>query len=186
MINESYAQKYCKDDISKIENYDKAFADPIQTWVIHHRLELTLDGEFAHTPEDLKRMGMYYNRPYFELIFLTKSEHQRIHAQNRSGTTLIKMKSSLSQRTGTLNNFYGKHHSDDTKQKISKANKGRKRTDKFKQIQSSLKKGKPLSDTNRLNKAKSQAEIGIKYRAYKTAGGTMTYNEFRASIKKSR
>ena len=59
-------------------------------------------------------------------------------------------------------------------------------SDKFKQIQSSLKKGKPLSDTNRLNNAKSQAEIGIKYRDYKTAGGTMTYNEFRASIKKSR
>lgn len=177
---------YCRDDISKIENYELAKADNFKGWHIHHRLELTLDGEFAHTPEDLKRMDMYYNRPYFELIFLTKSEHQRIHAQNRSDTTLIKMKSSLSQRTGALNSFYGKHHSDDTKQKISKANKGRKMSDKFKQIQSSLKKGKPLSTANRLNKAKSQAEIGIKYRAYKTAGGTMTYNEFRASIKKSR
>ena len=47
MINESYIQKFCKDDISRIENYDKAVADPTQTWVIHHRLELTLDGEFA-------------------------------------------------------------------------------------------------------------------------------------------
>lgn len=59
-----------------------------------------------------------------------------------------------------------------------------KRTDKFKALQSELKKGKPLSDVNRLNKAKAQAEIGSKYRTYKYNGGTMTYNEFRASIKK--
>lgn len=179
-------QQYCKDDITKIESYELAKKDNFKGWHIHHRLELTLDGEFAHTPEDLKRMGMYYNRPYFELIFLTKSEHQRIHAQNRSNSSLNKMKSSLSLRTGELNNFYGKHHSDDTKQKISKANRGRKRTNEFKELQSSLKKGKPLSAVNRLNKAKAQAEIGSKYRTYKSNGGTMTYNEFRASIKKSR
>ena len=26
---------------------------------------------------------MYYDRPYFELIFLTKSEHSSLHANNR-------------------------------------------------------------------------------------------------------
>lgn len=66
MINELYTHAYCKDDISKIENYDKAMADTAQTWALHHRLELTLDGEFAHTAEELKRLDMYYNRPYFE------------------------------------------------------------------------------------------------------------------------
>lgn len=181
-------QQYCKDDISKIENYELAKADNFKGWHIHHRLELTLDGEFAHTVEDLKRMGMYYNRPYFELIFLTKSEHQRIHAKNRSISTLNKMKSTLllqHRKFGKLNNFYGKHHSYNTKQKISKANKGRKRTKEFKELQSSLRKGKPLSSVNRLNKAKAQAEIGVKWQQYKSSGGTMTYNEFRASIKKS-
>lgn len=179
---------YCRDeDQHLIENYELAKADNFKGWHIHHRLELTLNGEFAHTPDELKRMGMYYNRPYFELIFLTKSEHQRIHAKGRSNITLNKMKLSLSQsqRTGKLNNFYGKHHTNATKQKISKANKGLKRTDKFKALQSELKKGKPLSISNRLNKAKAQAEIGNKYRTYKSNGGTMTYNEFRASIKKS-
>ena len=65
MINERSAHLFCKDDISKIENYELAKNDTSQTWDIHHRLELTLDGEFAHTSEELKRLCMYYNRPYF-------------------------------------------------------------------------------------------------------------------------
>lgn len=185
MYNMNKLRKYCRDDISKIENYHDAINSPEQ-YVLHHRLELTLDGEFAHTPEDLKRMGMYYNRPYFELIFLTKSEHQRIHAQNRSNSSLNKMKSSLSLRTGELNNFYGKHHSDDTKQKISKANRGRKMSAEFKSMQSLLKKGKPLSEHNKVAKAEAQRLIGIKYREYKSNGGDMDYNAFRKSIAKSR
>ena len=39
MINEIQAKKYCSDDISKIENYDKAIADTTQTWVCHQKSE---------------------------------------------------------------------------------------------------------------------------------------------------
>ena len=70
---------YCKDDITKIENYELAKADNFKGWEIHHRLELTLEGDHARTKEDLIRMNMYYNRPYFELIFLTRSEHRTLH-----------------------------------------------------------------------------------------------------------
>jgi hypothetical protein len=70
---------YCKDDITKIEKYDKALADNFKGWEIHHKLELTLAGEHACTKDDLIRMNMYYNRPYFELIFLTRSEHRQLH-----------------------------------------------------------------------------------------------------------
>lgn len=77
------ANKFCKDDISKIENYDKAISDTTQTWECHHKLELTLNGEFAHTKKELIRLEIYYDRPYFELIFLTKSEHSSLHANNR-------------------------------------------------------------------------------------------------------
>ena len=52
MINERMANKFCKDDISKIENYDKAKSDTTQTWECHHKLELTLNGEFAHTKKN--------------------------------------------------------------------------------------------------------------------------------------
>lgn len=92
MINFQNATKFCKDKISKIENYDKAKADTTQTWVIHHRNELTLDGKFAHTKEDLIRMNMYYNRPCNELIFLTKAEHNKIHHKGKTVSNYTRKK----------------------------------------------------------------------------------------------
>ena len=133
MINEIQARKYCRDDLSKIENYDKAIADTNTTWHLHHRLELTLDGEIALTPEQLKMHDMYYNRPYYELIFLTPSEHIRIHHK------------------GDNNPLYSKHHSEDAKRKISEAHKGKSAWNKGKhgiysedarRKMSELKKGK--------------------------------------------
>ena len=72
-------------------DYDKALADEFNGWVLHHRLECTIDGEFAHSAEELKRMGMYYNRPYYELIYLTRSEHSKLHY--RSGHSLSNKRS---------------------------------------------------------------------------------------------
>jgi len=108
--------KICKDDPSLIENYDKAIADK-EKWICHHRLELTLDGDFALSKEELIRFGMYYHRPYFELIFLPWNEHTKIHMNNRSPKCISKMhapktenhKKSLSRvRTGKNNPMFGK------------------------------------------------------------------------------
>ena len=127
MINEKCAKSYCKDDIAKIENYDKAINDTTQTWELHHTLELTLDGEFAHTQEELKRLGMYYHRPYFELIFLTKSEHSRLHSRlNKKGNQ----------------NMKGHRHSDETRQKMSEAKKGMTFTDEHRRNLSEAMKGR--------------------------------------------
>jgi hypothetical protein len=117
MIKESNAMNYCKDDISKIENYEKAMADTAHTWDIHHRLELTIDGEFAHTAEELQRLGMYYQRPYFELIFLTRAEHRRLHNLGSSPKTR--------QMMCSHNAWKGKGLSIETRQKISEAMKGK-------------------------------------------------------------
>ena len=96
MISKDINKVVREGDLTKIENYDKAIADKTQTWICHHRLELTLDGEFAHTAEDLERMGMYYNRPYFELIFVTPKEHGILHGNSQSNEQ--KRKNSEAQR----------------------------------------------------------------------------------------
>ena len=83
---------FCKDDITKIENYELAMADTEEVWHCHHRLELTLDGEYAHSKEDLIRMNMYYNRPHYELIFLTNSEHIKLHNKVRTMNLATKLK----------------------------------------------------------------------------------------------
>ena len=101
MISEKRAKSYCKDDIALIENYDKAVADKSCVWHCHHRRETIF------SRKDLIEIGEYYNRPAFELIFLTKSEHHRLH--NLGKSSWIK----------------GKHHSEETRKKISEANKGK-------------------------------------------------------------
>ena len=67
---------YLDGDESLIENYDKALADTTQTWVCHHRRELE---PTRMTVEDLKEQGLYWNRPPEELIFLTQSDHAKLH-----------------------------------------------------------------------------------------------------------
>lgn len=142
MINERQAHRFCRDDISKIENYEEAVNDKTQTWHIHHRLELTLDGEFALSAAQLKMHDMYYHRPYYELIFLTPTEHRRIHNIGQSEDTRNKRINSLnghyvsdetkrkiselaSKRVGEKNPWYGKLHSEESKKKMSESHKGK-------------------------------------------------------------
>lgn len=40
MIDKRRAKSYCKEDVTKIENYDKAVNDKTQTWHCHHRDEV--------------------------------------------------------------------------------------------------------------------------------------------------
>ena len=75
MINEKYAKSYCCEDLSLIENYELAIADTTQMWEIHHRRGT------IYSKKDLKEIGEYYNRPATELIFLTHSEHRRLHTK---------------------------------------------------------------------------------------------------------
>ena len=77
MINEYYAKKFCCEDLSLIENYDKAISDTTQTLDCHHRGEILPCGRFSVS--DLKNFELYFNRPASELIFLTRSEHRRLH-----------------------------------------------------------------------------------------------------------
>lgn len=57
-----------------IEGFETAVFSP-ETWHLHHKI-----GAYCNRPHEvLKEMGLYYDRPYNELVFLSPSEHMRIH-----------------------------------------------------------------------------------------------------------
>ena len=123
MINVRQANRFCKEDISKIENYDKAIADTTQTWHCHHLTETW----WNCSAKDLIENECYYHRKACELIFLTKAEHSRLHTKGKN------------------NPLFGKHHSEETRRKMSKAKKGKKRkpfTEDTRRKISEAKKGK--------------------------------------------
>lgn len=80
MINVNCAKSFCKEDISKIENYDKAVNDNLQTWHCHHRTEIW----WNCSKQELLDNDCYYNRKACELIFLTPTEHLRLHNMGKS------------------------------------------------------------------------------------------------------
>ena len=79
MINVRQAKRFCKEDISKIENYDKATADTTQTWHCHHRTEIW----WNCSAKDLLENECYYHRKACELIFLTSKEHTSLHKKGK-------------------------------------------------------------------------------------------------------
>lgn len=107
MISKFNPTYFCNGDITKIENYDKAIADQVQMWEIHHRLETHFsDGTprpiNAHlTKAELKALNMYYHRPPEEFIFLTKADHRVLHHKGKESANK------------------GQHQTEDAKRRIS-------------------------------------------------------------------
>ena len=126
MINEYNAKKFCKEDISLIENYDKAIADITQMWECHHRDEIRIlpSGiKVIRSRQELKENNRYYNCPANELIFLTKEEHHRLHTKYNPP-------------------HKGIPHSEETRRKMSLAKKGRSLSIDTRRKMSESKKGK--------------------------------------------
>lgn len=102
MFSIEKAKRYCCEDLSLIENYDKASKDLIEKWDLHHRME-----EEGYSVKELIDKGMYYKRPASELKFLTHKEHMSLHKKGN-------------------NYMLGKKHSEEAKKKMSEAHKGEK------------------------------------------------------------
>ena len=122
-------ERFCKEP-EKIENYEKALKDNFKGWECHHRLEThNSDGErrlVDITKKELIALGMYYNRPAEELIFLTRSEHDAFRK--------------------------GKHHSEETKEKMREAKKGKHLSEEHKnKIAETLKGNIPWNKGKRLS-----------------------------------
>lgn len=123
MIKEYNVRKYCCEDISQIENYEQAINDKTQTWECHHKAEILPCGRF--TTNDLIKHNLYWNRPANELIFLTHSEHTKLHHCGIKRSYKTKRKMSESHK-GKNTWMKGTHRSEETRKKISESLKGRK------------------------------------------------------------
>lgn len=100
---------YCCEPVDRIQGYEQATASP-ELFACHHRFE-----EMGLSREDLKEMGLYYNRPACELVFVPFDEHNRFH----SG--IIPSEASMRSRfqKGRVPTFTDAH-----RQKISEAKRG--------------------------------------------------------------
>ena len=102
-------ERYCK-EYENIENYEAAKKDNFIGWCCHHRKGVNI------AAEELRALGMYYNRPADELIFLTESEHDILHKKGKPKSEEHKKKLSEAKK--------GKHLSEEHKKKMSEAQKG--------------------------------------------------------------
>ena len=131
MINIKRVLKYCKEDISLIENYKQALEDTTQTWDCHHRLEIDLNVSKQYLIDN----NLYYNRPVSELIFLTHTEHLCLHNKHKQSDEIRnkisesmkgKNKGKIPWNAGLKNCF-----SEETRKKKSESMKGKNKGRKF-------------------------------------------------------
>lgn len=118
MVSEK-SKRMCCEDLSLVENYDLAVNDESVTWVIHHRDEykvLPSGIEVWRSKKELKENGRYFKCPANELIFLTPSDHAKLHNNNpNSSFKNRELQKELSSRVkrrpimpGSKNPMYGK------------------------------------------------------------------------------
>lgn len=164
------ALRFCKDSIEKIPGYLDA-VNSSEPYDLHHVLELTMDGAIARTVDELKRMGMYFKRPYFELIFLPKREHSRIHNMGVNNFSFrIKDKGTARRKQSEAQMGHrgwnrGKTWSEQTRRLMREAHMGLKPTDETRR------------KLNVIGKLRA-----TEYHIYKDNGGEFNYNLWSSKI----
>ena len=185
MIDERRVPTYCRDDITKIENYEKAIADTTQAWHCHHRDEVKIlpsGMTVIRSRQDLIDAGRYYDCPANELIFLTHAEHRRLHNSAMTGETRKKISESMKGKhhsdetklkmsevkKGENNPFYGKHHSEEARKKMAESFKGKHHSEEAcRKISASMKgKNKGKTRSAETKRKLSEAKKGRKRKPF--------------------
>lgn len=133
MISKRTPKLYCCEDISLIENYNEAINSD-EPYDCHHKNEIILN----KTANELIELGLYYNRPANELIFLSCSEHHRLHQTGKHLEESAKIK--ISRNSPKF--WEGKHLYEETRKKISYSLSGKPMKEETKNKLSVIYKGK--------------------------------------------
>lgn len=100
-------KRYCS-DFTKIENYEKAISSN-KRWDCHHRLEIMPWSGKQVSSDYLKEQNLYYNQPADALVFLTCEEHTSLHMKGFSKTEQQKQKMSNAQKGKPKTEEHKKH-----------------------------------------------------------------------------
>ena len=88
----------------------------VHEWQVHTHIGYKRGFDIHHIDENK------LNNSLSNLVYLSRSEHMKIHSENRSEETKMKMSEA---KKGKNHPFYGQHHSEEIKRKISEAQKGK-------------------------------------------------------------
>ena len=148
-------KSYCSEPLELVENYQQAKADGFEGWCIHHRREIKLDGTRVSAQELIDK-GLYCGRPASELIFMRFGEHATLHrtGNHHSAETLQKM--SEAQK--------GKHHSTEARKKMSESHKGKHQTQEHCQKISEAMKGEnnPFFGKHHTEESRKKMSMSLK------------------------
>ena len=122
----NYWKKYCCEPLELVESYAAAEADNFAGWCIHHRLEIQQDKRVSR--QELKDKDLYFHRPASELVFMKVSEHHSLHHKDKVISAEARKRISEALK-GEKCYIFGKHLSEETRQKMSEAHKGKHRSE---------------------------------------------------------
>ena len=127
----------------------------IHEWQVHTHVGYQRGMVIHHIDENK------FNNSLSNLVYLTNSEHRRMHMKGKHHSLETKKKMSAAQK-GEKHPLYGKHLSEETKRKISEAQKGKILSEETKRKMSEAQKGKILSEeTKRKMSEKHKGKIWI-------------------------
>ena len=75
-------KRYCSEPLELVQNFYQAESDRFEGWSMHKTREIKLDGTIVYR-DDLKKKGLYWNRPAIELIFMKTADHMKLHNSHK-------------------------------------------------------------------------------------------------------
>lgn len=131
-------------------------------WDCHHRLEI--QGQFRNSPELLKKCGLYYHVPAWQLIFLTHGEHSKLHKLGGHLSMETRKRLSMSRSgkfCGEKNPMFGKHLSEETRKKISEKAIGRHHSEESRKKMSMSRSGEKNPMFGRRHSEEARKKLSI-------------------------